>query len=92
MPALIAREHIGDLAFVCPGLPCPVAVLDDADHVHHPPARDPVVHDMAVRSQPVMRNNVNAEMPDALGRNQPAPGDAAGEARLLGTEDEFAHA
>jgi hypothetical protein len=61
MPALIAREHIGYLAFVCPGLPCPVAVLDDADDVHHPPARDPVVHDMAVRSQPAMRNNLKAE-------------------------------
>src|SRR5262245_16730498 len=30
-------------------------------------------------------------MPDALGRHQPAPGDAAGKTRLLGTEDKAAH-
>ena len=49
-------------------------------------------YDMAVRSHPVVRSNLEAEMPDAFGRDQSAPGDAAGEARRLGTEHGFAHA
>ena len=67
-------------------------MLDDAHHVHQPAARDPVVHDMPVRPHPVVRGDFYAEMLYAFGRHQPAPGDAAGEARLLRAEGEMAHA
>src|ERR1700745_1082823 len=50
------------------------------------------MHDVTTRSHPVMRNGLDLEMLDALGWHQGAPGHAAGEARLLRTEDEAAHA
>jgi len=50
------------------------------------------VHDVPVRSHPIVRGDLDAEMGDALGRHEPAPGDAPCEARLLGAKGEMAHA
>ena len=92
MPALVARQRVGDVALLGPALGRPVAMLGDADDVHEAAGRDPVVHDVAVRPHPVVRGDLDAEMRDALGRHQAAPGDAAGEARLLRPEHDVAHA
>ena len=63
----------------------------EAQAAPEPSGADPVVHDVAVRSHPVVRGDLDVEMPHAFGRHQTAPGDATGEARLLRTETEGVH-
>src|SRR5215470_5674988 len=91
VPAFVARQGIRDLTPADPRFVRPGAVLGNADHIHEPSGRDPVVHDMAVRSHPVVRSDFYIEMAYPLDRHQPAPGDAAGEPRLLGAEQQMAH-
>ena len=70
----------------------PVAALDDAHDVQEPPRRHPVVHAMAARAHPEVRGHLDVEVRDALGRHQPAPRRAPGEARRVGAESQLAHA
>jgi hypothetical protein len=51
--------------------------------VEHPPGRDEVLNHTPIRSYPYAVDPTEVEVGQALGRNEPAPGDAAGVARLL---------
>ena len=91
VPALEGGERVGDLAAVGPRFARPRVLLDDGDEVDQPPAADEVVHEVPAGAHPHLRGDLEPELAQPLGRHQPAVGDAAGEARLLGPEQEPAH-
>ena len=49
------------------------------------------MHQMAARPEPGLVAALEAEIGDALGRHQPAIGDAAGKFRILGAEQQRPH-
>src|SRR5207244_327590 len=91
MPALESGQRIGDLAPIGPGFPGPALPLHDGDEVDEPSAGDEVVDEVAARAQPAIRRDLEAEILQALGRNQAAISDASGEARALRTEQRGAY-
>ena len=67
-----------------------VACSTIGDEVDEPPGADEVVHEVAAGSHPHLCGDLELQVAQPLGRHQPAVGDAAGEARLLGPEQESA--
>ena len=84
MPALECGQRLRDLAAVGPRLARPGVLLDDGDEVDQAPAADEVVHEVPAGTHPDLRRHLEPELAQPLGRNQPAIGDAAREARVLG--------
>ena len=92
MPAPVTLKQFGNVAAIGPRFASPMAVLDDADHVHEPPGGNQVVDAVSAGPHPVVRRHLDIEVSDAFGRHQPTPCHAAGEARLFGPTDNVAHA
>jgi hypothetical protein len=58
-------------------------VLGPADEIEQPPAGDEVVHKMPAGAHPGLAAELELELGDPFGRNQPAIGDTTGKGRLL---------
>ena len=91
MPALEGGERAGDRGAVSPVLAVPFVVLGPADEIEEAAARDKVMHQMRAGADPGLRAELEAEVGDALDRNQPSIGDAAGKTRRLRAEECLAH-
>src|SRR3989441_7292721 len=91
MPPLEGGQRVGDLATVGPGFPGPGLALADRDEVDEPAARDEVVHEVPTWAHPVVGQHFELEMAEPIRGDEPAIGDAAGEARLLRPEELAAH-
>src|SRR6202008_13176 len=74
-----------------PVLAVPFIVLGPADKIQELPARDEVVHKMRAWTNPRLRADLEPEIGDAFGRDQPAIGDTAGKDRGLLAEERAAH-
>ena len=89
-----AAEVVGELvlgALRHPGFDLPVVALDEADEVHDLAAPHRIVQHMAVRPEPVGALHLREMRRQLRHRHQAAPGDAAGELRLVGAEQAGAH-
>ena len=83
VPAVERRERVGDLAAIGPRLAGPRVLVDDRDEVHERLATDEVMDEVPARPHPDLRGHLEPEVPQTIGRHQPAVGGAAREARPL---------
>src|SRR5215475_6095409 len=91
MPALEGGQRLGHLAAVRPRLPRPRLALLDGHEVHEPAAGYEIVHEVTARAHPVVRRDLEPEMLEAICGHEAAIGGAAGEARLLRSEEACPH-
>src|SRR5438270_11260139 len=90
VPALERGERALDRSAVGPVFAAPFVVLGPADKVQQLAARHEVMHEMAARPDPGLAAELKLEIGDALDRDEPAIGDAAGEFRRLVAEEDRA--
>ena len=91
VPALERGERALDRGAVGPVFAAPFVVLGPADKVQQLAARHEVMHEMAARPDPGLTTELELEIGEALDRDEPAIGDAAGEFRRLLPKQDCAH-
>src|SRR5438270_13843433 len=89
VPALERGKRALDRGAVGPVFAAPFVVLGPADKIQQLAARHEVMHEMAARPDPGLAAEL--EIGEALDRDEPAIGDAAGEFRRLVAEQDRAH-
>src|SRR5262245_36835463 len=87
----IGRELLGGAARA-PGLDLPVGALQHADEVHDLAGAQRVVHDVSAGTDPVRADHAHHMARQPHHGDDAAPGDDAGELRLVGTEEPLADA
>src|SRR5260370_20907381 len=91
VPARKGSERSRDRGAVGPVLAVPFVVLGPADKIEEPSAGHEIVHKMRAGTDPGLRAALEPEIGDALGRHEPAKGDAAGKVRRLLTKERNTH-
>ena len=92
MPIREVGEEVSFLTLRRPGLRGPVLTLKDADAVHQRAAPQIIVHEMPTAADPVGRHWPHVALRQSLDRYRRPPGDAAGKAGRVGTEESLPNA
>ena len=84
-------ERAGDVSAVGPGLAGPAVLFERRDEVQEPPLADEVVNEVATRSHPDLRRDLESEPGQAVSGHQASIRGATRESRAVFAEHQVAH-